>query len=360
MSPDRPRARAISSCSCSPCSPAVPAAARRGRPADRAARRRPRGRCVESSRPLPGGGADHRRGEPRQRARIPERAAAALEAAFDRRRGSARTSRPGGGGELARLNRTAAERALRLLRGPVRRARRRRRLAVETDGAYDPTAGPLRAPVAEPRAGGEPEAIDDGRGAPARGLATCSCSTPGGPHGALPSAPGWSWRSTRSPRGASCERAAGRLRERGIARARLELGGERARPSRTTRPGRWTRSPVRASRGHPGRGVVMRLRVSNAAVATTDRRRRRTRGPRPAHRPPPPARARSRSSLARRRGPRARRGAAVLGRDDAPRIRAAPHATSACCGSSRRAGRAGVGLEPRRDRRPSPACAWSG
>jgi thiamine biosynthesis lipoprotein len=153
------------------------------------------------------------------------RAAAALDLAFvEAERLTAIFAAGEGASELARLNRTADEQRFSCSADLYAALEAATALADETDGAYDPTSGPLLR--AWDRRGGAraPDAVDL---AAARRLTGWRMFTldPGN-RTARFARPGMEVALGAVARGIVLERAAGLLRERGIARARLELGGD--------------------------------------------------------------------------------------------------------------------------------------
>ncbi len=189
------------------------------------------------------------------------RASAALDLAFEEAERLAGVFAPGeGASELARLNRTATERRFSCSADLYAALEAAIALADVTDGAYDPTNGPLLR--AWDRRGGAsaPDAEDL---AAARLLTGWRMLTldPGN-RTARFARPGMEVALGAIARGIVLERAAGRLRERGIARARLELGGD---VLAFTTHDAWSA----AIPGPTGDGrAVMTLMLSNGAVAT--------------------------------------------------------------------------------------------
>lgn len=189
------------------------------------------------------------------------RASAALDLAFAEAERLAGVFTPAeGSSELARLNRTAAESRFPCSADLYAALEAATALAEETDGACDPTSGPLLR--AWDRRGGTraPDAQDL---AAARRLTGWRLLTlePGN-RTARFIRPGMEVALGAVARGFVLERAAGLLRERGIARARLELGGDVL--AFTTHDAWSATVPGPAGDGE----VVMTLTVSNGAVAT--------------------------------------------------------------------------------------------
>ncbi len=189
------------------------------------------------------------------------RAAAALDLAFAEAERLAGVFAPGaGGGELALLNRTAAEQRFPCSADLYAVLEAACALADETDGAYDPTSGPLRRAWDQRGAARAPDAGDL---AAARRLAgwRMLALDPGGRTVRFGRA-GMEVAPDAVARGMVLERAAGRLRERGIARARLELGGE---VLAFTTYDAW---PAAIPGPAGGGATALTLTVSNGAVAT--------------------------------------------------------------------------------------------
>ena len=189
------------------------------------------------------------------------RASAALDLAFAEAERLAGVFAPGeGASELARLNRSAAEQRFSCSADLYAALEAAAALAGETDGAYDPTSGPLLR-AWERRSGAR--APDTGNLAAARRLTGWRMLTldPGN-RTARFARPGMEVALGAVARGVVLERAAGLLRERGIARARLELGGD---VLAFTTYDAWSATIP----GPAGDGArVMTLMVSNGAVAT--------------------------------------------------------------------------------------------
>jgi thiamine biosynthesis lipoprotein len=189
------------------------------------------------------------------------RASAALDLAFAEAERLAGVFAPGeGASELARLNRTAAEQRFSGSADLYAALEIATALADETDGAYDPTSGPLLR--AWDRRGGA-RAPDAGDLAEARRLTGWRMLVlDPGDRTARFVRPGMEVALGAVARGVVLERAAGLLRERGIARARLELGGDVL--AFTTHDAWSVEIPGPAGDGR----TVMTLMVSNGAVAT--------------------------------------------------------------------------------------------
>jgi thiamine biosynthesis lipoprotein len=189
------------------------------------------------------------------------RASAALDLAFAEAERLAGVFAPGDGtSELARLNRSAAEQRFSCSADLYAALEAAAALAGETDGAYDPTSGPLLR-AWERRSGAR--APDTGNLAAARRLTGWRMFTldPGN-RTARFARPGMEVALGAIARGVVLERTAGVLRERGIARARLELGGDVL--AFTTHDAWSAAIPSPAGDG----ATVMTLMVSNGAVAT--------------------------------------------------------------------------------------------
>jgi FAD:protein FMN transferase len=189
------------------------------------------------------------------------RASAALDLAFaeaDRLSGVFAPAE--GASELADLNRTAAGQRFSCSADLYAALEAALALADETDGAYDPTAGPLLR-AWEQRGG--TRAPDAGDLAAARRLTGWRMLTlDPARRTARFVRPGMAVALGAVARGIVLEHAAGLLRERGIARARLELGGD---VLAFTTHDAWSA----AIPGPAGDGAtVMTLTVSNGAVAT--------------------------------------------------------------------------------------------
>lgn len=189
------------------------------------------------------------------------RAAAALDLAFEEARRLAGVFAPDdSASELAGLNRAAAERRVGCSADLYAALEAAAALSDETDGAYDPTAGPLLR--AWDRRGGlrAPEASElaAARLLVGRRMLLLDPAT----RTARFVRPGMEVALGAVARGALLERVAGVLRGRGIVRARLELGGD---VLACTNHDAW--SAAVPDPADPGRTVVT-LMVSNAAVAT--------------------------------------------------------------------------------------------
>jgi FAD:protein FMN transferase len=199
------------------------------------------------------------------------RASAALDLAFAEAGRLAGVFAPGeDASELARLNHAAAGQRFPCSPDLYAALEAATALAGETDGAYDPTSGPLLR-AWDRRSGAR--APDAGDLAAARRLTGWRMLTldPGN-RTARFARPGMEVALGAIARGIVLEHAASRLRERGIARARLELGGD---VLAFTTHDAWSA----AIPGPAGDGAtVMTLMVSNGAVATartrSDRRAR--------------------------------------------------------------------------------------
>jgi FAD:protein FMN transferase len=188
------------------------------------------------------------------------RASAALDLAFADAERLVGVFAPGeSASELARLNRAAGQR---FACSPDLYAALEAATAVadETDGAYDPTNGPL-ARAWERRGGARaPEVADLAAARRLTGWRMLALEP--GDRTARLARPGMEVELGAIARGVVLERAAGRLRERGIARARLEFGGD---VFAFTSHEAWS-----AAVQDPGGAgaTVMTLMVSNGAVAT--------------------------------------------------------------------------------------------
>ena len=209
------------------------------------------------------------------------RASAALDRAFAEAERLAGVFAPGqSASELARLNRTAAGHRFPCSPDLYAALEAAVALAAETDGAYDPTSGPLLR--AWDRRSGT-RAPDTGDLATARLLTGWRMlALDPGNRTARFARPGMEVALGGIARGVVLARAAGLLRERGIARARLELGGD---VLAFTTHDAWSA----AIPGPDGDGVtVMTLMISNGAVATAQTRsagRARVLDPRTGQRP---------------------------------------------------------------------------
>lgn len=189
------------------------------------------------------------------------RAAAALDLAFAEARRLARVFAPDdGASELAGLNRTAAERRVACSADLYAALKAAVALADETDGAYDPTGGPLLR-AWDRRGGGrapEPSDLAAARLLVGRRMLLLDPAT----RTARFVRPGMEVTLGAVARGVLLERVAEVLRGRGIVRARLELGGD---VFAYTSHDAW--SAAIPDPADPGR-TVMTLMVANAAVAT--------------------------------------------------------------------------------------------
>jgi FAD:protein FMN transferase len=189
------------------------------------------------------------------------RASAALDLAFTEAiRLDGVFALAGGTSELAHLNRIAAEQRVPCSADLYAALEAATALADETDGAYDPTNGPLLR-AWDLRSGTRaPDAADL---AEARRLTGWRMLTldPGG-RTARFARQGMELALSAIARGFVLERAADLLRQRGIARARLELGGD---VLAFTNHDAW--SAVIPGPADDGR-AVMTLVVSNGAVGT--------------------------------------------------------------------------------------------
>ena len=216
------------------------------------------GPLVEGSRLLPGGMLAVTAAA--RSTLEPERAPAAIEAALDSAAWLEPVFAAEGEGELARLNRLADAERFACSPDLYAALEAAVALAAETDGAYDPTAGPLARLWRQ--AGGE-VGPDDLALADARQLVgwRLLLLEPGGRTARL-RRPGTELTLDGLAPGLVMRRAAAALRGRGIARARLELGGE---TMTFTNHEAWS---VAVPHPDTARGVAARLRVSNAAVAT--------------------------------------------------------------------------------------------
>jgi len=187
--------------------------------------------------------------------------AAALDLAFEEARQLAGVFAPDdGASELAGLNRTAAERRVACSADLYAALEAAAALAGETDGAYDPTGGPLLRAWDRRGGRGVPEASDLAAARLLVGwrLLLLDPAT----RTARFVRPGMEVALGAVARGVLLERVAGVLRERGIVRARLELGGD---VLAYTNYDAW--SAAIPGPADPGR-AMMTLMVSNAAVAT--------------------------------------------------------------------------------------------
>ena len=189
------------------------------------------------------------------------RASAAIDLAFAEAERLAGVFASGeGASELARLNRAAAGQRFSCSADLYAALEAATALADETDGSYDPTSGPLLR-AWDRRSGAR--APDAGELAAARRLTGWRMLTldPGNRTASF-AQPGMEVALGAIARGVVLEHAAGVLRERGIARARLELGGD---VLAFTTHDAWSA----AISGPAGEGgTVMTLTVSNGAIAT--------------------------------------------------------------------------------------------
>jgi thiamine biosynthesis lipoprotein len=189
------------------------------------------------------------------------RAFAAIDLAFAEAERLAGVFAPGDdASELARLNRGAAEQRFPCSPDLYAALEAATALAAETEGAYDPTGGPLLRAWDRRSGARAPDASDL---AAARRLTGWRMLTldPGN-RTARFAGPGMEVALGAVARGIVLERAAGRLRERGTARARLELGGD---VLTFTTYDAWSA----AIPGPAGDGrTAMTLTISNGAVAT--------------------------------------------------------------------------------------------
>lgn len=259
MSPNHPRVRALTVLLLLAVLTGVPAARAARTPAKPGRLAAATGPLVESSRPLPGGElaiAAASRGSVTD----PERARAAIEAALDTAARLAPELSAGEAGELARLNGSAATERFACSADLYATLDAALAVTVGTDGAYDPTVGALERLWRQPRAGDEPDPLAL---AEARQLVgwRLLLLEPGGRTVRF-RRPGMELALDAVAGGRVLQRAAAALRERGIARARLELAGE---VLAFTNHESWT---VDVPHPDATRGVAMRLRISNAAVAT--------------------------------------------------------------------------------------------
>ena len=258
MNPDPMRARALFALLLSAALVAVPAARAAQGPAKPARPGAVAGTLVESSRALPAGELVVQAAA-RAGLQDAQRARAAIEAALDS--AAALASELGAGGELGRLNAAAA--AERFACSPDLYATLDAALdvAAETDGAYDPTAGPLARLWAAPRAEREPDPLAL---AEARQLVgwRLLLLEPGGRTVRFRRA-GMALALDAVAAGRVLQRTASVMRARGIARARLELADE---VLAFTNHESW--SVAVPHPGDPEGAAAVHLRISNAAVAT--------------------------------------------------------------------------------------------
>ena len=189
------------------------------------------------------------------------RASAAVDHAFEEARRLAGVFGPDdGASELAGLNRAAAERRVTCSADLYATLEAAAAVADETDGAYDPTGGPLLRAWGR-RGSGRAPAADDVAAARllvGRRMLLLDPTT----RTARFVRPGMEVVLGPVARGYLLERLAEGLRERGIGRARLELGGD---VLAFTSHDAW--SAAVPDPADPGR-TAMTLMVSNAAVAT--------------------------------------------------------------------------------------------
>jgi thiamine biosynthesis lipoprotein len=162
-----------------------------------------------------------------------------------------------GVGELARLNRAAAGERFPCSVDLFAALEAATALAAETEGAYDPTDGPLRRAWER---GARPDAGDLSAARLLVGWRMLALDP--GTRTARFARPGMEVALGAIARGTVLEHAAAALRQRGIARARLELGGD---VLAFTSHEPWS---VAVPGPHGGDRVVVTLIVSNAAVAT--------------------------------------------------------------------------------------------
>jgi FAD:protein FMN transferase len=188
------------------------------------------------------------------------RVAAALDLAFAEARRLEAVFAPDGAGELAGLNGTAAGRRVACSAELFAALDAAVALADETDGAYDATDGPLLR-VWDRRGGGRaPEAGDLAAARLLVGRRMLLLDPLA--RTARFIRPGMELALGAVARGALLERVADALRERGIVRARLELGGD---VLAFTNYDAW--SAAIPGPADPGQAAVT-LMISNAAVAT--------------------------------------------------------------------------------------------
>ena len=210
------------------------------------------------------------------------RASAALDLAFEEAERLSGVFAPEeGASELARLNHTAAEQRFSCSADLYAALEVASALADETDGAYDPTIGPLLRAWDRRDGARAPDAGDLAAARQLTGWRMLALDP--GNRTARFTRPGMELALGAIARGVVLEHAAGVLRARGIARARLELGGE---VLAFTTHDAWSA----AIPGPAGDGAtVMTLMVSNSAVATAQSRsdgRARVLDPRTGRRPP--------------------------------------------------------------------------
>jgi FAD:protein FMN transferase len=218
------------------------------------------GPCLERSRPVMDGVLSITAAS-RGNVTDTARASAALDLAFaEAARLDGVFALAGDTSELARLNRVAAEQRVFCSADLYAALEAAITLAGETDGAYDPTSGPLLRAWDRRNGTRAPDAVDL---AEARRLTGWHMLTldPGNRTARL-ARPGMEVALGAIARGVVLERAAGLLRQRGIARARLELGGD---VLAFTTYDAWSV----AIPGPAGdERTVMTLTVSNGAVGT--------------------------------------------------------------------------------------------
>jgi thiamine biosynthesis lipoprotein len=216
------------------------------------------GPLVEASRPLPLGELAVVAAS-RGTVTDPERARTAVEAALD---AAARLASDlaAQGGELARLNAAAATERFACSADLYAAIEVALAVAAATDGAYDPTVVPLVRLWDQPREGDRPDphALADARQLVGWRLLLVEPNT----RTVRFRRPGVELALDAVAGGSVMRRAAAVMRERGIARARLDLPGET-----------WTftnHEPWPVTVPHPGAAGVtaMHLRVSSATVAT--------------------------------------------------------------------------------------------
>ena len=189
------------------------------------------------------------------------RASAALDLAF------AETARldgvfalAGGTSELAHLNRIAAEQRVPCSADLYAALEAATALADETDGAYDPTNGPLLRAWDQRSGTRAPDAVDLAEARRLTGWRLLALDP--GNRTARFARQGMEVALGAIARGVVLERAADLLRQRGIARARLELGGDVL--AFTTHDAWSAAIPGPSDDGR----AVMTLMVSNGAVGT--------------------------------------------------------------------------------------------
>jgi FAD:protein FMN transferase len=269
MKLDHPRVRAFLAVPLLAVLAGVPAARAARTPATPGRLASATGPLVEGSRALPGGELTVAAAS-RGTVTDPDRAGAAIAAALDAASALASQLAAGAdGGELTRLNASAAAERFTCSADLYAVLDAALAVAEATNGAYDPTAAPLARLWRQPREGDEPDplALADTRQLVGWRLLLIE---PGGRTVRF-RRPGMELDLGAIAGGRVLQRAAAVLRERGIARARLELAGE---VLTFTNHEAWTVEVPRPGPAPgpdaPDRGVAMRLRVSNAAVATAD------------------------------------------------------------------------------------------